>query len=47
MALGNLFTVAGYKVDKVEILKYVWIPRFYMQSRKVFGLKMFHLLNAI
>ena len=47
MALGNLFNLAGYSVDKVEIINHVWIPRYYTQLRKIFGKGVFNMVCGI
>ena len=36
MNLGNLFTLAGYKVEKVEEIRHSWPPN-YLQLRKWLG----------
>jgi SAM-dependent methyltransferase len=43
MCLGNLFTTAGYQVQKAEVLKSQW-PPYYMGMRKLLGEKLFRIV---
>ena len=46
MNLGNLFTLAGFKVDSVTEIKHRW-PRKFTKIRKRYGEKMFHKICRI
>ena len=43
MNIGNLFTHAGYKVLKVEEIKYKW-PSNFIKVRKFFGKELFNII---
>lgn len=46
MCAGNLFTAAGYNVEKVETIKHRWPPG-YFQIKKYFGSRIFNILCAL
>jgi 2-polyprenyl-3-methyl-5-hydroxy-6-metoxy-1,4-benzoquinol methylase len=46
MCAGNLFTAAGYNVEKVETIKYRWPPG-YFRIRKYMGSLVFDLLCGV
>lgn len=46
MNLGNLFTLAGYRVISSKEMKYKWPPRFW-QLRKTFGPAIFNVLATL
>lgn len=46
MNLGNLFSLAGFKVQSCETLKHRW-PPYYLQIRKVFGEVLFDCIAKI
>jgi len=45
--IGNLFSVAGFKVISSKAYYQKWPPLFYMQIRKLFGAKIFNFLCAV
>lgn len=46
MNIGNLFTTAGFTVEKVETIKHRW-PPFYMEIRKIVGQTLFDVICKI
>jgi len=46
MNLGNLFTLAGFKVEKVDEIKHKWPPNF-LKIRKTFGESGFNFICKI
>jgi SAM-dependent methyltransferase len=46
MTLGNLFSAAGYKVTKVEIIRHAWYPS-YARIYQVFGERVFHAVSKL
>jgi SAM-dependent methyltransferase len=46
MCAGNLFTVAGFKVEQINSIA-VWPPLFHHEIKKYFGVKIFHLIGKI
>lgn len=46
MSAGNLFTTAGFKVDKVETIKHMWPPNYH-KIWKRFGQRIFDIICKI
>ena len=47
MCLGNLFNTAGFVTEKVEVIRNVWPPRYYVSLRRLFGLRAFQFLSIV
>jgi len=47
MCLGNLFNTAGFVTEKVEIIRRVWPPRYYVQLWHMFGQHTFEVASCI